>query len=144
MWCVVWGDGQFNTSHADILYLFLNNTITRHCMNFCYPNYPTSAFLLLLSPGFNHIFPIIPISLVLPTLILLPASLPPVFLKALYLVPPSSLSSSMIFLQSFLQTLQFCSLMIPPSTLSVTVFPPSSHHFSSVWTLLICGSKEMV
>ena len=33
MWCVVWGDGQFNTSHADTLYLFLNNTIARHCIS---------------------------------------------------------------------------------------------------------------
>ena len=31
MWCAVRGDGQFNTSHADTLYLFLNNTIARHC-----------------------------------------------------------------------------------------------------------------
>ena len=33
MWCVVWGDGQFNTSHADTLYLFLNNTKARHCIS---------------------------------------------------------------------------------------------------------------
>ena len=33
MWCVLWGDGQFNTSHVDILYLVLNNTIARHCIS---------------------------------------------------------------------------------------------------------------
>ena len=33
MWCVVWGDGQFNTSHVDILYLVLNNTIAHHCIS---------------------------------------------------------------------------------------------------------------
>ena len=96
--------------------------LTLSIMNFCYPNFPTLASLLLLSPGFNHIFRIVVTSPVLLTLTLLLTTLPLVFPKALYLVPPSSLPSSTTFLPSFLQTLQFCLQMIPPSTLSVTVF----------------------
>ena len=100
---------------------------------FCYPSYPVLVAQLLLSPGFNHIFRIVATSLKLLTLTLLLASLPLVSFKASYSVPPSSLHSSTISLLSSPVTLQFCSLMIPPSTLSVTVFPPSSHLFSSAY-----------
>ena len=98
---------------------------------FCYPSYPVLVSLLLLSPGFNHIFRIVATSLKLLTLTLLLASLPLVSLKTPYLFPPSSLHSSTISLLSSPVTQQFCSLMTPPSTLSVKVFPPSSHLFSS-------------
>ena len=98
---------------------------------FCYPSYPVLVSLLLLSPGFNHIFRIVATSLKLMTLTLLLASLPLVSLKGPYLVPPSSLHSSTISLLSSPVTQQFCSAR---STRTQWFFF-SGFHFQAVYVV---------
>ena len=129
-WCDKWYKALDSKTFISVAFLDISKAFNTVNHELLLSNFPLLASPPLLSPGSNLIFPTVPTSLTLLNHALLLASLPLVFLKALLLVPPSSPSSSMTFLLSFLRIPQF--LLTTPHACgtcpgSVMIALPSLH-----------------